>query len=183
MRVLLYGSTRMSEEVAIHLSGYHDIVGVKPESSGSGDNEQPIATEAEKPKPVKKPRKSKYDFVFTEDAAFKSTFEKYLKQMYHDDPNTAQEGADGLYEAGKKDQLCNAILNHLPKMDFTKLDQRTVASMLMDIVSDALGDGVKEKVGDVVVVTPNMNAKIGYQDASRAWREYWKNNGGTLASK
>lgn len=133
-----------------------------------------------KPKPVSKPRKSKYDFVFVEDAGFQPAFQKFLQQMYHDDPNVAQEAEQGLFDAGSKAQLCNAILNHLPKMDFGKIEDRTVASFLMNIVGDALGDDVKVAVGDVAVVTPNMNGKLGYVDAMRAWREYWKNNGGTL---
>jgi len=155
---------------------------VVPSKSG-GEGEQPVEVEEEKPKPVKKPRKSKYDYTFVEDAGFKSTFEKYLKDLYHDDPNIAQDAADTLFDKGSKEQLCNAILNHLPKMNFTKLEDRTVASMLMDIVSDALGDGAKEAVGDVAVVTPNMNAKIGYQDAMRAWRAYWRDNGGKVAGE
>ncbi len=149
--------------------------------TGGGDGaEQPVAAEVEKPKTVRKPRKSKYDYTFVADAGFKSTFDKYIKQMYHEDPNIAQEGANGLYDAGNKDQLLATILNHLPTMNFGKIEDRTVASYLMDIVSDAFGDGVKEKVGDVVVVNANMNGKIGYVDAMRAWRAYYRDNGGKL---
>lgn len=154
---------------------------VKKGGDDGGDDSTETAVEAEeKPKPVKKPRKSKYDFTFVQDEGFQSTFQKYLKQMYHDDPNIAQDAEQALYDAGNKEQLCSTILNHLPKMDFTKLEDRTVASFLMNIVGDALGDDAKVAVGDDVVVTPNMNGKIGYQDASRAWRAYWRDNGGKL---
>jgi hypothetical protein len=163
-----------------------DPVDFQKGSSGSndGDDETPVAVEEkEKPKPVKRPRKNKDAWRFVADAGFKPTFDKYVKQMFHDDPNIAQEGADALYDKGSKDQLVNTILNHLPTMDFTKLEERTVASMLMDIVADALGDDAKVGVGDDVVVTPNMNGKLGYVDAMRAWRNYWRDHGGKVAGE
>jgi hypothetical protein len=161
-----------------------DPVDFKSKGGGDTDEETEVPVEAPKEetkKPTRKPRKPKDSWRFVEDSGFKPTFEKHLKQMYHDDPNIASEAEDALFEAGSKEQLCNTILNHLPTMNFADLEDRMVASKLMNIVGDALGDEAREKVGDVAVVNPSMNAKIGYTDAMRAWRDYWKNNGGKVA--